>query len=108
MVKELLEYQTSKPQGTTSSEPLDDDLPKPKRDQPQLLRHLNLSEKSKTPILDNFGKDLTELAAKDKLDPVIGRQKEIDRVAQILTRRKKNNPILIGEPELEKLPLLKP
>ena len=47
-------------------------------------------------------KTLTELASKDKLDPVIGRQKEIDRVAQILTRRKKNNPILIGEPGVGK------
>ncbi len=99
VVKELLEYQTSKPQGTTSSEPLDDDLPKPKGSTSKTSKS---NEKSKTPILDNFGKDLTELAAKDKLDPVIGRQKEIDRVAQILTRRKKNNPILIGEPGVGK------
>ena len=101
MVKELLEYQTSKPQGTTSSEPLDDDLPKPKGST-STSKTSKSKEKSKTPILDNFGKDLTELAAKDKLDPVIGRQKEIDRVAQILTRRKKNNPILIGEPGVGK------
>ena len=101
VVKELLEYQTSKPQGTTSSEPLDDDLPKPKGST-STSKTTKSKEKSKTPILDNFGKDLTELAAKDKLDPVIGRQKEIDRVAQILTRRKKNNPILIGEPGVGK------
>jgi len=101
VVKELLEYQTSKPQGTTSSEPLDDDLPKPKGTT-STSKTSKSKEKSKTPILDNFGKDLTELAAKDKLDPVIGRQKEIDRVAQILTRRKKNNPILIGEPGVGK------
>tara|TARA_S200000501_G_scaffold379011_1_gene446311 strand:+ start:3065 stop:5584 length:2520 start_codon:yes stop_codon:yes gene_type:complete len=101
VVKELLEYQTSKPQGTTSSEPLDDDLPKPKGST-STPKTSKSKEKSKTPILDNFGKDLTELAAKDKLDPVIGRQKEIDRVAQILTRRKKNNPILIGEPGVGK------
>ena len=101
VVKELLEYQTSKPQGTTSSEPLDDDLPKPKGST-STSKTSKSKEKSKTPILDNFGKDLTELAAKDKLDPVIGRQKEIDRVAQILTRRKKNNPILIGEPGVGK------
>ncbi|MDA3861482.1 MAG: ATP-dependent Clp protease ATP-binding subunit, partial [Melioribacteraceae bacterium] len=59
-------------------------------------------EKSKTPVLDNFGRDLTKLALDDKLDPVIGREKEIERVAQILSRRKKNNPVLIGEPGVGK------
>jgi ATP-dependent Clp protease ATP-binding subunit ClpC len=54
--------------------------------------------KSKTPTLDNFGRDLTALASEGKLDPVIGREKEIERVSQILSRRKKNNPLLIGEP----------
>jgi len=52
--------------------------------------------------LDNFGRDLTELASKDKLDPVVGREKEIERVSQILSRRKKNNPLLIGEPGVGK------
>ncbi|MBN2572380.1 MAG: ATP-dependent Clp protease ATP-binding subunit [Ignavibacteriales bacterium] len=61
-----------------------------------------VSEKSKTPVLDNFGRDLTKLALEDKLDPVIGRDKEIERVAQILSRRKKNNPVLIGEPGVGK------
>ncbi len=60
------------------------------------------SEKTKTPVLDNFGRDLTKLAQEDKLDPVIGREKEIERVAQILSRRKKNNPVLIGEPGVGK------
>lgn len=59
-------------------------------------------EKSKTPVLDTFGRDLTKLAAEDKLDPVIGREKEIERVAQVLSRRKKNNPVLIGEPGVGK------
>ncbi len=59
-------------------------------------------KKSKTPVLDNFGRDLTQLAAEGKLDPVVGRQKEIERVSQILSRRKKNNPILIGEPGVGK------
>lgn len=59
-------------------------------------------EKTKTPVLDNFGRDLTKLAADDKLDPVIGREKEIERVAQVLSRRKKNNPVLIGEPGVGK------
>jgi len=59
-------------------------------------------EKSKTPVLDNFGRDLTRLADKGLLDPVIGRHSEIQRVAQILSRRKKNNPVLIGEPGVGK------
>ena len=59
-------------------------------------------EKSKTPVLDNFGRDLTKLAIEDKLDPIIGREKEIERVAQVLARRKKNNPVLIGEPGVGK------
>lgn len=58
--------------------------------------------KSKTPTLDNFGRDLTALAGEGKLDPVIGREKEIERVSQILSRRKKNNPLLIGEPGVGK------
>ena len=58
--------------------------------------------KSKTPVLDNFGRDLTSLASQGKLDPVIGREKEIERVSQILSRRKKNNPLLIGEPGVGK------
>jgi len=59
-------------------------------------------QKSKTPTLDNFGRDLTSLARDGKLDPVIGREKEIERVSQILSRRKKNNPLLIGEPGVGK------
>ncbi len=59
-------------------------------------------KKSKTPVLDNFGRDLTELAEQGKLDPVVGREKEIERVSQILSRRKKNNPLLIGEPGVGK------
>ncbi len=58
--------------------------------------------KSKTPVLDNFGRDLTSFAMQGKLDPVIGREKEIERVSQILSRRKKNNPLLIGEPGVGK------
>ncbi|MFN9798928.1 MAG: Clp protease N-terminal domain-containing protein, partial [Bacteroidota bacterium] len=58
--------------------------------------------KSKTPVLDNFGRDLTRLAEDGKLDPIVGREKEIERVSQILSRRKKNNPILIGEPGVGK------
>ena len=59
-------------------------------------------KKSKTPVLDNFGRDLTQMAEENRLDPVVGRQKEIERVSQILSRRKKNNPLLIGEPGVGK------
>ncbi len=60
------------------------------------------NKKSKTPVLDNFGRDLTAMADEGKLDPVVGREKEIERVSQILSRRKKNNPLLIGEPGVGK------
>lgn len=60
------------------------------------------NKKSKTPVLDNFGRDLTRMAEENKLDPVVGREKEIERVSQILSRRKKNNPLLIGEPGVGK------
>jgi ATP-dependent Clp protease ATP-binding subunit ClpC len=64
--------------------------------------HEETTKKSKTPALDHFGRDLTELAQKGELDPIIGRDDEIQRVAQILSRRKKNNPVLIGEPGVGK------
>ena len=64
------------------------------------------SEKSTTPTLDHFSRDITQLAKKGKLDPVIGRESEIERVAQILTRRKKNNPVLIGEPGVGKTAII--
>lgn len=63
---------------------------------------ISVKERVKTPVLDNFGRDLTKLALEDKLDPVIGREREIERVSQILARRKKNNPVLIGEPGVGK------
>jgi ATP-dependent Clp protease ATP-binding subunit ClpC len=58
--------------------------------------------KSKTPVLDNFGRDLTKAAEENRLDPIVGREKELERISQILSRRKKNNPILIGEPGVGK------
>jgi len=61
-----------------------------------------VDSKSKTPVLDNFGRDLTKAAEEGKLDPIVGREKEIERVSQILSRRKKNNPMLIGEPGVGK------
>ena len=62
----------------------------------------DVAEKSKTPVLDNFGRDLTSMAEEGKLDPIVGREVEIERVAQVLSRRKKNNPVLIGEPGVGK------
>lgn len=60
------------------------------------------TNKSRTPVLDNFGRDITKLAEENRLDPIVGRENEIERVSQILSRRKKNNPILIGEPGVGK------
>ncbi|RPD45157.1 ATP-dependent Clp protease ATP-binding subunit [Paracnuella aquatica] len=68
----------------------------------QQKRSQSGAAKSKTPVLDNFGRDITKLAESGTLDPIVGREKEIERVSQILSRRKKNNPILIGEPGVGK------
>ncbi len=87
--KELDAYLSGKPSAGT---------PKPERSG----RTKAAPERVKTPVLDNFGRDLTKLAVEGKLDPVIGREKEIERVAQVLSRRKKNNPVLIGEPGVGK------
>ncbi|MEQ9288950.1 MAG: ATP-dependent Clp protease ATP-binding subunit [Cyclobacteriaceae bacterium] len=105
VVKEMLEYQTENPMGSS-------DTDEPDEDSSRLFGGESHSsgkegagksaEKSRTPVLDNFGRDLTKFAEEDKLDPIVGREKEIERVAQILSRRKKNNPILIGEPGVGK------
>ena len=78
----------------------DDDLEEIKPKEPAQRKTANV--KSKTPVLDNFGRDLTLAAEENRLDPIVGREKELERVAQILSRRKKNNPILIGEPGVGK------
>jgi ATP-dependent Clp protease ATP-binding subunit ClpC len=64
----------------------------------KLNKNEKQSSESNTPVLDNFSRDLNKMALEGKLDPVIGRDKEILRIAQILSRRKKNNPIIIGDP----------
>lgn len=102
VVKELLEYQaTNNPQAAS-----DTDDPEEERNNPfgssSGGKNKPGMEKSRTPVLDNFGRDLTKQAIDGKLDPIVGRQDEIERVAQILSRRKKNNPILIGEPGVGK------
>ena len=82
----------------TSEDNNDSPYPDPDRE-PETRRQ---PSDSKTPALENFGRDLTEMARQGKLDPIVGREKEISRIAQILSRRKKNNPILIGEPGVGK------
>ncbi len=80
----------------------DDDMPPPREERRNIDSGKAGATKSKTPVLDNFGRDLTKLAEDGKLDPIVGREKEIERVSQILSRRKKNNPVLIGEPGVGK------
>ncbi len=105
VVKELLEYQTENPMATSDTDDQDEDSGRMFGGGSSSSGRGESSkgnEKSRTPVLDNFGRDLTKLAEDDKLDPIVGREKEIERVAQILSRRKKNNPILIGEPGVGK------
>jgi len=107
VVKEMLEYQTENPLAQS-------DTDEPDEESGRMFsggagsgptggkEGSKGNEKSRTPVLDNFGRDLTKLGEEGKLDPIVGREKEIERVAQILSRRKKNNPILIGEPGVGK------
>ncbi len=85
--------------GDPGSEEFEDD---DERRQFQQQRRQPGNTKSKTPVLDNFGRDITKMAELGNLDPIVGREEEIERVSQILSRRKKNNPILIGEPGVGK------
>src|SRR5690349_3449963 len=80
----------------------DDDFEDEKKYSQQKGSKQGANVKSKTPVLDNFGRDITKLAESGSLDPIVGRESEIERVSQILSRRKKNNPILIGEPGVGK------
>ncbi|MFZ9660682.1 MAG: ATP-dependent Clp protease ATP-binding subunit [Chitinophagaceae bacterium] len=80
----------------------DDEFEEEKRGFQQKSKQQQGANKSKTPVLDNFGRDITRLAEMGTLDPIVGREEEIERVSQILSRRKKNNPILIGEPGVGK------
>ena len=101
VVKEMLEYQTENPMASSDTDDPDEDSSKI-FSTGSTGKEKKGAEKSRTPVLDNFGRDLTRLAEDNKLDPIVGREKEIERVAQILSRRKKNNPILIGEPGVGK------
>ncbi|AKP52290.1 ATP-dependent Clp protease ATP-binding subunit [Cyclobacterium amurskyense] len=103
-VKEMLEFQTDQTprSGTEADDPDEEGSKLFGASGGSSGSAKGTTEKSRTPVLDNFGRDLTRMAEEDKLDPIIGREKEIERVAQILSRRKKNNPILIGEPGVGK------
>lgn len=87
--------------GLSAHTPSDQDVPMEEEGGPGRYGR-KTSTKSRTPVLDNFGRDLTKFADEGKLDPITGRENEIERVSQILSRRKKNNPILIGEPGVGK------
>jgi ATP-dependent Clp protease ATP-binding subunit ClpC len=106
VVKEMLEYQHDQPTASSDTDDPDEDSSKMfgsgANPGTGTGKEKKGAEKSRTPVLDNFGRDLTKLAEDNKLDPIVGREKEIERVAQILSRRKKNNPILIGEPGVGK------
>jgi len=105
VIKEMLEYQSTGSRPTMASDTDDDDNDRGMfggSSSSSSGKDPKGTEKSRTPVLDNFGRDLTKLAEVGKLDPIVGREKEIERVAQILSRRKKNNPILIGEPGVGK------
>ena len=102
---DLQESATEEQQGFASNLFNDDDEEddlmndiRPQQEKPKKTSNI----KSKTPVLDNFGRDLTKAAEENRLDPIVGRERELERIAQILSRRKKNNPILIGEPGVGK------
>ncbi len=103
IVKEELDVIKSNFRSEAPQNPSDDD-PYAKDDEggSGMTSKKGTDSKSKTPVLDNFGRDLTKAAEDGRLDPIVGREKEIERVSQILSRRKKNNPILIGEPGVGK------
>ena len=105
LVKQMIDIRSRSPQASSGTEDVPDEgSSRESREQEEATRSRSSARtgKSKTPILDNFGRDLTRMVEKGQLDPIVGRKKEIERVAQILSRRKKNNPVLIGEPGVGK------
>jgi ATP-dependent Clp protease ATP-binding subunit ClpC len=99
---ELSILQGDKPSADYGNDPGEEFEEDDERKQFQQQKKATGNAKSKTPVLDNFGRDITRLAEMGNLDPIVGREQEIERVSQILSRRKKNNPILIGEPGVGK------
>ncbi|MBC5993549.1 ATP-dependent Clp protease ATP-binding subunit [Pontibacter cellulosilyticus] len=101
-IRDSLDYHSNNPLASSDTDDTDDSDKFLGSSSSRSSSSKKPGEKSRTPVLDNFGRDLTKLAEDDKLDPIVGREKEIERVAQVLSRRKKNNPILIGEPGVGK------
>ena len=102
---ESLEETTRIDDGYTNEDEEDDGLFSSRKDPARSSSKMNAAQpksSNDTPVLDNFGTDMTRAAAENKLDPIVGREKEIERLVQILSRRKKNNPVLIGEPGVGK------
>jgi ATP-dependent Clp protease ATP-binding subunit ClpC len=89
------------PKDELTGDSADDEAEDPQRGYGNITRKQS-ETKSKTPVLDNFGRDITNAAEEGRLDPIVGREREMERIAQILSRRKKNNPVLIGEPGVGK------
>jgi ATP-dependent Clp protease ATP-binding subunit ClpC len=104
VIKDLLEYHKQSPEASSDTEDGDDSsqMFSAGGDGGSKGSSPKAGDKSATPVLDNFGSDLTKSAIDGKLDPIVGRDEEIERVAQVLSRRKKNNPLLIGEPGVGK------
>ena len=102
--KSALEEGVDNPQTRSESSSEENDTPEDfyREEQKASEARKGGKSKTKTPVLDNFGRDLTKAAEEGKLDPIVGREKEIERVSQVLSRRKKNNPVLIGEPGVGK------
>jgi len=102
--KNELGFVTSNPPSAEFSDEGDEEFEDEKKYSQQKSQRAGAGNqpKTKTPVLDNFGRDITRLAENGTLDPIVGRENEIERVSQILSRRKKNNPILIGEPGVGK------
>lgn len=102
--KSALEEGVDNPQIRSESSSEENDTPEDfyREEQKAAEARKGGKSKTKTPVLDNFGRDLTKAAEEGKLDPIVGREKEIERVSQVLSRRKKNNPVLIGEPGVGK------
>ena len=101
-VKSMIVDKEISPKAKFEFEEDEDDDDKPQNNSSKIKKKTDKKSNSDTPALDNFGKDLTRYAAEDKLDPIVGRDTEVERLVQILSRRKKNNPVLIGEPGVGK------
>ncbi|HON20451.1 MAG TPA: ATP-dependent Clp protease ATP-binding subunit, partial [Bacteroidales bacterium] len=102
MADKLSSQENASPISSADSDNSDSEYFMESYDNPHEYTKKDKSKKRSTPVLDAFGRDLSKAAEEDRLDPIVGREKELERIAQILSRRKKNNPVLIGEPGVGK------